>query len=184
MAIILRKVLDALFNFTGPNPGTQAPVAATETVVTGSQIVLNGPLQVGQKFRWRVVMTKTAAGTGNSSFLVKSNTSQTVATGTTGGAATMATLAFPTAETAAIGSALVDVEMIITKVDPTAGAAIAKLSAVSTAGAAVGFSNQTVGAIATNLVTDGTISSIGLAISSGAADVVTVNYAEGSLVAP
>lgn len=181
MTIGLRKVLDAIFNFVG---GGQAPVAATETIVSGSQIVLTGPLYVGQKFKWRVIMTKTAAGTGNTSFLVKSNTSQVVATGTSGGAATMATLAFPTAETAAIGSAFVDVEAVVTAISATAGGLCAKLTAVSTAAAATGFSNQTVGAIAINLVTDNTIQSIGLAVSTGAADVVTVNYAEGSSVAP
>lgn len=181
MTIGLRKVFDALYNFIA---AAQAPVAATETVVSGSQIVLTGPLYVGQKFKWRVVMTKTAAGTGNSSFLIKSNTSQVVATGTTGGAATMATLAFPTAETAAIGSAFVDIEAIVTAISATVGVLCAKLSAVSTAGAAVGFSNQTVASIAVNLVTDSTINSVGLAISSGAADVVTVNYAEGTTTAP
>ena len=181
MSILLRKVFDAIFNSAA---AAQAPVAATETVVTGSQIVLNGPLAVGMKFKWNVVMTKTAAGTGNSSFLVKSNTSQVVATGTTGGAATMATLAFPTAETAAIGSAFVTIELLVTKLDPTAGVAIAKLTATSTAGAAIGFSNQSTAAIATNLTTDNTIQSIGLAISSGAADVVTINYAEGFQYAP
>lgn len=181
MTIKLRAVLDALFNFA---LGGQLPVAATETIVAGSQIVLTGPMYVGQKFRWRVVMTKTAAGTGNSSFLVKSNTGPVVATGTTGGAATMATLAFPTAETAAIGSAFVDIEAVVTAVSATAGGLCAKLSAVSTATATTGFSNQTAGAIAVNLVTDGTIQSVGLAISSGAADVVTVNYAEGAATAP
>lgn len=181
MAIKLRVVLDAIFNFF---TGAQAPVAATETVVSGSSIVLTGPLYVGQKFRWRVIMTKTAAGTGNTSFLIKSNTSQVVAAGTSGGAATMATLAFPTAETAAIGSAFVDIEAIVTAVSATVGTLVAKLSAVSTAGAAVGFSNQTVGSIAANLATDGTIQSVGLAISSGAADVVTVSYSEVAASAP
>jgi hypothetical protein len=181
MTIGLRKVLDALFNFVG---GGQAPAAATETIVSGSQIVLTAPLYVGQKFRWRVVMTKTAAGTGNSAFLIKSNTSAVVATGTTGGAATLATLTFPTAETAAVGSAYVDIEAIVTAISATVGGVCAKLTAVSTAAAATGFSNQTVAAIAANLVTDGTIQSIGLAITSGAADAVTINFAEGSSVAP
>lgn len=181
MAINLRRVYDAIFNRALAN---QLPAAATETVVNGSQVILNGPLEVGFKFRWRLFISKTAAGTGNSAILIKSNTSQTVATGTTGGAATMLTLTFPTAETAAIGSAWVDVELLITKLDPTAGVAIGRLSAVSTAGAAVGFSNQTVAATAANLVTDGTIQSIGLAITSGAGDVVTVVYAEGQQYAP
>lgn len=181
MAIQLRKVFDAIFNKAAV---AQAPTAATETIVTGSQIVLNGPLEVGMKFRWRLMITKTAAGTGNTSFLVKSNTSQTVATGTTGGAATMLTLTFPTAETAAVGSAWVDVELMIVSLNATTGVAIGKLSAASTAGAAVGFSNQNVSATAANLATDSSINSIGLAITSGAADAVTVNYAEGAQYAP
>lgn len=160
----------------------QLPVAATETVVTGSQIVLNRPLQVGDIFQWRVSMTKTAAGTGNSAFLVKTNTTQVVATGTTGGAATAATLTFPVAETAAAGSGFVYIEAVVRKVHASTGIVDADLSVLSTLTPVTGFSNQLVAAIGTGLVTDSTILAVGLAITTGAADVVTINYAEGRLL--
>lgn len=151
------------------------PAAATEAVLSGSQIVVPGPLRVGDRFVWRLKLTKTAAGTGNSVIKVKTNTTSTVAVGTTGGAATAVTLTFPTAETAAVGSFIGTVEATVQAVDPAAGIVYASLNGLSTAGAAVGFSNQSVAAIGTALVTDGTIQSVGLTITTGAADVVTVD---------
>lgn len=160
----------------------QAPVAATETVVAGSQIVLTRPLAVGDIFQWRVSMTKTAAGTGNSSFKVKTNTTVTVAAGTTGGAATAATLAFPVAETAAAGSAVVYIEAIVRAIDAANGIVDADLTAISSLTPATGFSNQQVAGIGTTLDTSNDILSVGLSITTGAADAVTINYAEGRLL--
>lgn len=160
----------------------QLPVAATETVVSGSQIVLSRPLQVGDIFQWRISMTKTAAGTGNTAFLIKSNTTQVVATGTTGGAATIATLTFPVAETAAAGSALVYIEAVVRKINATTGIVDVDLTSISSTAPATGFSNQQIAAVSGNVATDNTILAIGLAISTGAADVVTINYAEGRLL--
>lgn len=160
------------------------PVAATETLLAGSQIVLPTVLKVGGRFKWRISMTKTAAGTGNTSFKVKTNTTQVVAVGTTGGAATALTLAFPTAETAAIGSAFVEIDAIITAVDAAAGTVIGQLYAASTAAAATGFSNQVVGALGTTLDTSAAIQSVGLTITTGASDVVTVNLVYAEYAAP
>lgn len=160
----------------------QLPAAATEAVVAGSQIVLTKPLAVGDIFQWRVTMTKTAAGTGNTSFKVKTNTTQVVAVGTTGGAATAATLPFPVAETAAAGSALVYIEAIVRAINASTGAIDADLTAISSLTPTTGFSNQQVASLGSGLVTDNTIQAVGLTITSGAADVVTINYAEGRLL--
>jgi hypothetical protein len=160
----------------------QAVTAATEAVVSGSQIVLTKPLAVGDIFQWRVSMTKTAAGTGNSAFKVKTNTSTTVAVGTSGGAATAATLTFPVAETAVAGSALVYIEAVVRAVDAAAGIVDADLTAISSTAPATGFSNQQTAAVGTGLDTSGAIASVGLSITTGAADVVTINYAEGRLL--
>ena len=154
------------------------PVAATETVLAGSQIVLPSALKVGDRFKWRVSMTKTAAGTGTSAFKVKSDKTAVIAAAST----TVLTLTFPTAETAAVGSALVDIEAIVTAISATAGASIGSLIAVSTATAATGFSNQEVGAVATTLDTSSDIESVGLTIVTGAADVVTVNYVSAEYI--
>lgn len=160
------------------------PVAATETVLAGSQIVLPGPLKVGGRFKWRVAMTKTAAGVGDTSFKVKTNTTQVVAAGTTGGAATALTLAFSVAETAAVGSSFVEIDALITAVDAAVGAMIGQLYAASTAAAATAFSNQQVGALGAALDTSNDILSVGLTITTGAADAVTVNYVYAEYAAP
>lgn len=180
MTIKLAGVNETVVNRAVP---AQAVVAATETIVSGSQIALTAPLKVGSRFVWKLSITKTAAGTGDSSFLVKSNTTQTVATGTTGGAATLLTLAFNVAETAVAGSDIVEIEAIVQAISPTAGVAFGSLYAASTTAPTTGLANQSVGAVGSNLVTDSTIQSIGLAITSGAADAVTVNYCEASAVA-
>lgn len=181
MTIKLYQDNDVVKNLATP---AQATVAATEVVISGSQIVLPTGLKVGSRFRWRFLMTKTAAGTGNSVIKVKTNTTPVVAIGTTGGAATALTLTAPTAETAAIGSLASVVEFIVTAIDPVNGAAYGVWSGVSTAGAAVGLSNQSVAALSGNIVTDGTIQSVGLTLTSGAADVVTVNYCDTEFALP
>lgn len=181
MTIKLYNDTDVVRNLATP---ASTPTAATEAVLSGSQIVLPAALKVGSKFRWRLLLTKTAAGTGNSVIKVKTNTTAVVAVGTTGGAATALTLTFPTAETAAIGSLVADVTFVVTAIDPTNGAAYGSLAGLSTAGAAVGFSNQSAAALSGNIATDGTIQSIGLTITTGAADVVTVNYVETEFSLP
>lgn len=181
MTIKLYSDADVVKNLATP---ASVPAAATEAVLTGSQIVLPAGLQVGSRFKWRVVLTKTAAGTGNSVIKIKTNTTSVVAVGTTGGAATAVTLTFPVAETAAIGSAYVEIEAVVQTINATTGAMVARLLATSTVGAAVGFSNQQVAALSGNIATDGTIQSVGLTITSGAADAVTVNYVDTEFALP
>lgn len=181
MTILLAGVNETLKNraVTGATPA-----AATETVVSGSQIVLPGALKVGAKFKWQLSMTKTAAGTGDTSFKVKTNTTTTVATGTTGGAATALTLAFTVAETAAIGSTIVDIEAVVQAVDASAGVMFGELYAASTATAATGFSNQQVGAVGGSLDTSSDILAVGLTITTGASDAVTINFVSAEYVSP
>lgn len=154
------------------------PVAATETILAGSQIVLpQGGLQVGSRFRWLVSITKTAAGTGVTSFLIKTNTGIVLAVGTTGGAATLATIAGDT-ETAAADTAVWVIELVVTAVSLAAGTA--KLTAYAqNALSATGFFTVGVRAQSQAITaknTSASVLAIGLAISTGAADVVTVNY--------
>lgn len=156
----------------------QLPVAATETIVTGSQINLTRPLNVGDIFQFRVSMTKTAAGTGNTSFKVKASLTQVLAAAS----ATLATLAFPVAETAAIGSALVYIEAVVRAVNAATGIVDADLTSISSTAPTTGFSNQQVASVTTGLTTDNTVLSVGLSITTGAADVVTINYAEARLL--
>lgn len=157
---------------------TQALTAATEAVIAGSQIVLPvGGLQIGSRFRWKLSMTKTAAGTGTSSILVKTNTTTTLAVGTTGGAATFATFSGDT-ETAAADTAVWDIELVIKTINATTGTATGTLTAQNalavTGFFTVGVKAQTKAITAQN--TSATVLAIGLSVTTGAADVVTVNY--------
>lgn len=157
---------------------TQALVAATEAVIVGSQIVLpQGGLQIGSRFKWKLSMTKTAAGTGTTSILIKTNTGIVLAVGTTGGAATFATFAGDT-ETAAVDTAVWDIELVIRTINASTGTATGTLSAQNALAATgfftVGVKAQTKAITAQN--TSATVLSIGLAVTTGAGDVVTVNY--------
>lgn len=59
---------------------SQAPTAATRTYITGSNILIPaGALQVGTLFRWTFDMTKTAAGTATSTFDICFGTAGTTA---------------------------------------------------------------------------------------------------------
>lgn len=161
------------FKFSGATP-----VAATETVLDGTQIVLpSGGLRVGSRFVWTVSLTKTAAGTGHTDFLVKTNTGLVVAAGTTGGAATLFTFTGDT-ETAAADTGEWTIEVVITAVDAAAGTAKATVSATNALSATgfftVGVRTQFVAVTTKN--TSATVLSIGLAIVTGVADAVTVNY--------
>lgn len=161
------------------NASAATPAAATETVLAGSQIVLPaGGLQVGTRITWTVSLTKTAAGVGHTDFLIKTNTGLVVATGTTGGAATLATITGDT-ETAAIDTAQWTIDLVITAVSLAAGTAKVAVSATNAAAATAGYfagGVRTKFALITAVDTSGDILSIGLAINAGAADVTTVNY--------
>lgn len=161
------------FKFSGATP-----VAGAETILDGSQIVMpSGGLAVGTRILWTVSMSKTAAGSGHTDFKIKTNTGLVLAVGTTGGAATLATFTGDT-ETAAIDTGEWNIELVITAVSLTAGTAKATLiasNALSVTGFfTVGVRSQFVAA--TTLDTSADILSIGLSVTTGAADVVTVNY--------
>lgn len=168
---------NSIFNSNG---GGQTLTAATEAVITGSQIVMPvGGLQVGTRIKWKLALTKTAAGTGTTAILIKTNTTTTLATGTTGGAATLTTFTGDT-ETAAADTAVWEITLIIKTVNASTGTATAILSAQNglavTGWFTVGVKAQQKAITAQN--TSATVLSIGLAVTTGAADVVTVNYVE------
>lgn len=167
-------------NFIGNyNASAATPAASTETVLAGSQVVLpSGGLAVGTRIKWTVSLTKTAAGVGHTDFLIKTNTGLVIATGTTGGAATLSTLTGDT-ETAAIDVGQWTIELVITAVSLAAGTAKVSLSATNAAAAAAGYfagGVRTQFKLVTAVDTSADILSVGLAISAGAADVTTVNF--------
>ena len=147
----------------------QTPTAATRTIIAGSTITLPraGALQVGTVFRWHFNMTKTAAGIAASTF--------DIAIGTAGTTADTARVSFTKpAGTAAADEAFVEVEAVVQTIGAscvisaefrlihngnTVGHATIPCVVVNTLGAAFDITTAT---------------KISLAITSGAADAITI----------
>lgn len=92
----------------------QALTAATDTYVTGSALALASRQQVGTILRWRMSISKTAAGTATPIFNLR--------WGTLGTTADVARFTFTgTAQTNVVDSAFVDIEVVVTTLNATTG---------------------------------------------------------------
>lgn len=149
---------------------SQAPTAATRTYITGSKITVPpGRLQIGTMFRWSFSMTKTAAGIAASTF--------DIAVGTNGTTADVARVSF----TKPAGTAAID-EGFVTIIAVVRGPLSA--SGVISAEFVMFHNGNTVGhaiipVVVLNIISAGfdvTVAGlfIGLCITSGAADVLTI----------
>ena len=160
----LRKSL----NFVNFSTASQAPAAATRTYITGSNIAFNaGGLQAATILRWTFNMTKTGAGTAASTF--------DIAFGTAGTTADTARVSFTKpAGTAAIDEANVIVTCIIRTIGAT-GVAVGQFSLTHNL-AATG--HAIIPCVSVNTVSAGfdmtTVSNVGVCITSGAADAITI----------
>tara|TARA_R110000868_G_C10611402_1_gene741426 strand:+ start:51 stop:677 length:627 start_codon:yes stop_codon:yes gene_type:complete len=160
----LRKSL----NFVNFSTASQAPGAATRTYITGSNIAFNaGGLQAATILRWTFNMTKTGAGTAASTF--------DIAFGTAGTTADTARVSFTKpAGTAAIDEANVIVTCIIRTIGAT-GVAVGQFSLTHNL-AATG--HAIIPCVSVNTVSAGfdmtTVSNVGVCITSGAADAITI----------
>lgn len=148
---------------------SQAPAAATRTIIAGSTITLPraGAVQVGTVFRWRFNMTKTAAGIAASTF--------DIAIGTAGTTADTAQVSFTKpAGTAAVDEAFVEVEAVVRAVG--ASCVISAEFTLIHNGNTVG--HATIPCVVVNGVSAAfnisTATKISLAITSGAADAITI----------
>lgn len=155
----------------------QSPVAATRTYLAGSALKIPpAGLQVGSRARWRFNATKTAAGTATSTI--------DVAFGTAGTTADTAVVSFTKpAGTAAIDEAVFEVEVAVKSVSTT-GVLVGELvmlhngntvghatvPVVVVLGTSSGFDNSS-----------DTDAFIGLCITTGAADAITIDYVDASL---
>jgi hypothetical protein len=157
----------------------QSPTAATLTYLTGSLIALPRTAQVGSIYRWKVHLAKSAAGTGTTSFDIRFGTN-----GTTADTARCSTGALDT-ETA-IADEMV-AEIWATVRGPIGASCIVQSSWMFDDNlTTTGFSNtarksqvKAVQSAAFDITPTGT--KVGLTITSGAADVVTIRQvtAEG-----
>lgn len=161
---------------TNGSTAVQTPVAAARTYLAGSALAVpDSGLKVGSRLRWKLNMTKTAAGTAASTF--------DIAVGTTGTTTDVAKVSFAKpAGTAAIDEGLVEVECVV-KAIGAAGVLVGEFTLIHNL-AATGHATipcVVVSTIATgvDLTASGLI--LGLCLTTGAADAITIDFVEADL---
>ena len=149
---------------------SQAPAAATRTYITGSNILIPaGGLQANTQFKWRFDMTKTAAGIAASTF--------DICFGTAGTTADTARVSFTKpAGTAVIDHGIVQINAIVRNVG--ASAVVVGILEMTHNLAATGHAVIPVVTVVTiSAAFDTTaVNNIGVCITSGAADAITIQY--------
>jgi hypothetical protein len=154
----------------------QAPAAATLTYLTGSALAIpaNTPLRVGSRFRWRWSMTKTAAGLAASTI--------SIVFGTLGTVADTARVSFTKpAGTAAADTAWCTVDATVKAVSNTVGVIVGTFSMghnlENTGHAVIPFVVVTTTSGNFDNIVDNAI--VGLVITTGAADAITIEQLQG-----
>lgn len=148
----------------------QTPAAATRTYIAGSAITIpSGKLQIGTLFRWRFNMTKTGAGIAASTF--------DVAVGTAGSVADTARVSFTKpAGTAVIDEAWCEIQCIcrgpLSASGVFAGEFIMCHNLAATGHAVIPVVVVNTISAAFDVTTANLI--VGLCITSGAADAITI----------
>lgn len=148
---------------------SQAPAAATRTYITGSGLVIPaGALQVGTIFRWSLNMTKTAAGIAASTF--------DIAFGVAGTTADTARVSFTKpAGTAAIDEAQIDILAIVRGPVGAAGVVAGLFGMIHNL---ENTGHAVIPCVAVQALSAGfditTPTNIGLCLTSGAADAITI----------
>lgn len=147
----------------------QSPAAATLTYIDGSKLVIpTGKMQVGTCFKWRLSVTKTAAGTAASTYAI--------VVGTTGTTADAARCSFTKpAGTAAVDEGVIDIFAICRGPVGASGVLAGEFRMthnLATTGHLV------IGGVAVNAISaafDVTVANliVGLTVTSGASDALT-----------
>lgn len=172
----LLKVVDSSGRVSALNPITnfstsaQTPTATVRTYITGSAIAIPATkMQIGTLFRWRFNLTKTAAGSATSTF--------DIAIGTNGTTADSAIVSFTKpAGTAASDEGLVTIDAIL-RGPLSASAVMAGEFVLVHNLSATGHAQIPV--VAVNTISSGfdaTVANliVGVCITSGASDVITI----------
>lgn len=157
----------------------QTPAAATKTYVSGTALQLgdNQKLRVGARLRFKFNMTKTAAGTATSTI--------EVLVGSLGTVADAIALAFTKpAGTAAVDEGQVTIDVVVRSVNEAAGTAILVGELVLTHNlAATGHAQiptVVVNAVSSAVTID-FAQVVGVAITSGASDAITIQMAQAEV---
>lgn len=148
----------------------QAITAATDTYVTGSAIDVASKLQVGTILKWRIVVTKTAAGVAASVWVVRFGTA-----GTTSDTARL-TLTSST-QTAAIDHGVFEVTLVVTAIGASGVVSGFVLLDHNLGATGLGGAGTTSTFQATSATFDTTVASLkaGISVNSGASAAWTVN---------
>lgn len=147
----------------------QSPTAATRTYITGSNIAIPaGALQVGTMFRWAVSMTKTAAGIAASTF--------DICFGTAGTTADTARVSFTKpAGTAAVDEGMVIITAICRGPVGASGVVAGTFEMTHNGNTAGHATTPTVNLVTVSSAFDITTpTNIGICLTSGAADAITI----------
>jgi len=157
----------------------QTPAAATRTYLTGSALAIPADgLKVGTKLSWTFNMTKTAAGAAASTF--------DIAFGTAGTTADTAQVSFvKPAGTAAADEAWVDIEARVQSVSAT-GVVVGEFAMTHNLSAT---GHATIPSVNVNTVSAGfdnravTLNPgfVGICLTSGAADAITVSFMDAEM---
>lgn len=153
---------------------SQAPAATTRTYITGSKIALAAANRLqasangASMFRWRFNMTKTAAGIAASTF--------DIAFGTAGTTADTAQISFTKpAGTAAVDEAFVEIECTVRSINASTGTVSGEFTLVHN-GNTVG--HATIPSVVLHTTSGNfdttTPTFVGLCITSGASDAITI----------
>lgn len=155
----------------------QAVGAAARTYLTGSALKIPGGLKVGMRFRWRFNVAKTAAGTAASTF--------DIAVGAAGTTADTARVSFAKpAGTAVADEGVVTVDAVVRAVSNTAGKLVGEFVLVHNL-AATGHATIPVVAVSTvsaSFDNDDNDLYVGLCLTSGAADAITIEYLDAEVI--
>lgn len=153
--------------------GNQTPAAATRTYITGSALAIPvGKLRVGSCFRWTFNMTKTAAGTAASTF--------DICVGTTATITDTARVSFTKpAGTAVVDEATVTVNAVVRSIG-VAGIMVGQFSLIHNL---VATGHATIPCVSVNTISSGfdtTVANliVGLCITSGASDAITIKLVQ------
>lgn len=153
----------------------QAPAAATRTYITGSALrIPPGGLKVGDKFRWVFNMAKTAAGTATSTF--------DICVGTAGTTADTARVSFTKpAGTAVADEGRVSIDATVRVVGSATGIVVGTFNLTHNLAATGHAVIPSVNVYATSAAFDNSTSDelvVGVCITSGAADAITVEVVD------
>jgi hypothetical protein len=185
MAILIPGVYEGKGSLNESTPPVVAQVltAATRTLIAGTLVKTpTGGLKVGSRFKFRVSITKTAAGTAASTYDIGFGT---VSTGLAATATARVSFTKPAGDATA-DEGVIEVEAIVRAVSATVGVVQGQFELRHNLAATGHATVPTVVVSNTSASFDNSAEElyVGLYATTGAADAITVTQASGELATP